>query len=198
MYMPAAVLRHKLSGSKFVRVLAVAYFGNLLGALTLAGMTWYSGILGDSASAAYAVSLANSKCSMNFGVALVRGVLCNWLVCLALYMTMAAADGVSKTILLWPPIMAFVALGFEHSVANMTFIPFGILLGSSEAYGLMAGVPALTAGWRGLLVANLVPVTLGNFIGGSVFVGLLYFKSNNLKTGVLDHIPAVDQAKENV
>lgn len=181
MFMPAAVWRHKLSLDKFLRVLVLAYVGNLVGSIVLAKMAAFSGLLSDPASAAYSVGVANAKVAIPFGVAVVRGILCNWLVCLAIYMALAASDGISKMILLWPPIMAFVALGFEHSIANMCFIPLGIFIGSTEAYAALAGAPALAATWYGFFVTNLVPVTLGNFIGGAFFVGLLYFKTNNLK-----------------
>jgi formate/nitrite transporter len=181
MFMPAAVWRHKVPMSKFARILILAYAGNLVGGIALAYLTAYSGLLSDAASAAYTVTVANGKCVLPFGVAFVRGILCNWLVCLAIYLTLAASDGVSKMVLLWPPILAFVALGFEHSVANMTFIPLGLLIGSSDAYAALSSVPALTATWYGLFITNLVPVTIGNFIGGSVFVGMLYYKANGIK-----------------
>ena len=181
MFMPSASWRHKIAMGKFFRILILAFIGNFVGSVIIALMGSYSGILSDPASSTYAVNLANGKCALAFWPALVRGILCNWLVCLAIYVAIAASDGVSKMLLLWPPITAFVALGFEHSVANMTFIPLGIMLGSTDAYAALSGVPALTASWSGLLVTNLIPVTLGNFIGGSVFVGLLYYKANNVK-----------------
>jgi formate/nitrite transporter len=180
MFMPSAVWRHKLGINGFVRVLILAYIGNLVGGLVIARLTAYTGLLSDQSSAAYAVGVANSKCVLSFGVALVRGIFCNWLVCLAIYLALAASDGVSKMVLMWPPILAFVALGFEHSIANMTFIPLGIYLGSAESYLAMTGVPALTATWSGFFITNLIPVTIGNFIGGSFFVGLLYYKANGI------------------
>jgi formate/nitrite transporter len=181
MLMPSAVWRHNLGLNKLLKVLLLAYAGNLAGGLVLAGLTCYSGVLSDPDSATYSVSVANGKCALGFGTALVRGVLCNWLVCLAIYMALTSSDAVSKAVLLWPPIMAFVALGFEHSVANMAFIPLGIWLGSAEAYAALAGAPPLTASWHGFFITNLIPVTLGNFIGGAFFVGLLLYKSNGLK-----------------
>jgi formate/nitrite transporter len=184
MFMPSAVWRHNLSMGKFFRVLFLAYAGNLVGGLVLAWLTSYSGILSDPASAIYSVGVANGKCTLGFGTALVRGILCNWLVCLAIFMALTSTDAISKAALIWPPIMAFVALGFEHSIANMTFIPLGIWLGSGEAYAALAGAPPLTATWYGLFVTNLIPVTLGNFIGGAFFVGLLYYKSNSVKPAV--------------
>jgi formate/nitrite transporter len=181
MLMPSAVWRHNLSIGKFFRVLFLAYAGNLVGGLVLAWLTSYSGALSDSDSAIYSVGVANGKCALGFGTALVRGVLCNWLVCLAIYMALTSSDAISKAALLWPPIMAFVALGFEHSIANMVFIPLGIWLGAGDAYAALAGAPPLTATWRGFFIDNLIPVTLGNFIGGAFFAGLLLYKSNGLK-----------------
>jgi formate/nitrite transporter len=177
MYMPSGVWKHGVGLDKFVRVLVLAYIGNFIGSVFLAKLSAYTGLLADPASAKYAVSVANSKVVLPFGVAFVRGIFCNWLVCLALYMAVAGGSGVSKLVMMWVPIFAFVALGFEHSIANMTFIPLGIFIGSAENY---AGGLELTATWGGL-IKNLIPVTLGNFLGGSVFVAWLYYKANGIK-----------------
>jgi formate/nitrite transporter FocA (FNT family) len=102
---------------------------------------------------------------------------------LAIYLATTSTDGVSKAVLLWPPITAFVALGFEHSVANMTFIPLGIFLGGTEAYAKLVvdGAAPLVATWNGFFINNLIPVTLGNFVGGAFFVGILYYIANGIK-----------------
>ncbi|MDR0354248.1 MAG: formate/nitrite transporter family protein [Deltaproteobacteria bacterium] len=183
MFMPSGVAKHGVGLDKFFRILILAWIGNLIGSVVLAWLGQYSGLMNDPATARYAVGVANGKVALPFGVAFVRGIFCNWLVCLAIYMALSASDGVSKAVLLWPPITAFVALGFEHSVANMTFVPLGIFIGSSESYAALVadGAPALTATWSGLFVNNLIPVTLGNFIGGAVFVGLAYYVANGLK-----------------
>jgi formate/nitrite transporter len=132
------------------------------------------------AMANYAVSIANGKCALAWDVAFYRGILCNWLVCLAIYMSLSSTDGISKAVLMWPPIMAFVAMGMEHSVANMTFVPLGIYIGSDFVYMAGTGALTLTASWSGLVINNLIPVVLGNFVGGALFVGMFYYWSNNL------------------
>jgi formate/nitrite transporter len=99
----------------------------------------------------------------------VRGILCNWLVCLAVFMATAARDIPGKLLACYVPIMAFVASGFEHSVANMYFIPTGLFI--KAKLGLAA--PTLT--WSNFFITNLVPVTLGNIIGGVVFVAFAYW-----------------------
>ncbi|MDR1921445.1 MAG: formate/nitrite transporter family protein [Candidatus Adiutrix sp.] len=192
MYMPAAVLHGKTGWRGLMRVWIISYGGNFVGGLVVAFFLGYStGVMFDVGSdgfmplAAYSVKLANDKCALAFETAFLRGVGCNWLVCLAIYMALAAEDGVSKAILLWPPVTAFVALGFEHSIANMTFIPLGLLIGSSEIYiNSSAQLPALSADLYGLLVANLIPVTLGNIVGGGLFVGMFYYKAAGLKPDV--------------
>jgi formate/nitrite transporter len=178
MFMPSGVAKHGLGMDKFFRILILAWIGNLIGSVVVAWLGNYTGLMADKATATYAVNVANGKCVLPFWVAFVRGIFCNWLVCLAIYMALSAADGVSKAVLLWPPITAFVALGFEHSVANMTFIPLGIFIGNSANY---AGTAVLTANWSGFFITNLIPVTLGNFIGGSIFVGMAYYVANGVK-----------------
>jgi formate/nitrite transporter len=188
MYMPAAVMNKKTGLGGLTYNWSVSFVSNLIGSVCLA---YFLGFMtnifmdpdgsGFRPLAAYAVNLANGKTHLDFGVAFWRGVGCNWLVCLAVYMSLTASDGVSKAIVMWPPIACFVALGYEHSVANMTFIPLGIFIGQSQAYLATANVPALTADWYGFFVTNLIPVTLGNIVGGMVFVAMFYYRGNGLK-----------------
>ena len=117
----------------------------------------------------HAIGIAAAKSRLPFDVALVRGILCNWLVCLAVFMATAARDIPGKILACYMPIMAFVASGFEHSVANMYFIPTGIFL----AGRLELDEPALN--WGNFFLANLLPVTLGNILGGVVFVAFAYW-----------------------
>ncbi|MDR2199078.1 MAG: formate/nitrite transporter family protein [Deltaproteobacteria bacterium] len=178
MYLLTSYAGGRVRGAGVLKVLALSYLGNFLGSLFLAWLIFKSGAMmapkgdGTYPLAAYAVNLANGKTALPFFTAFVRGVICNWLVCLAIFMSLAAQDGVSKTILMWPPIMAFVTLGMEHSVANMFFIPLGLFLGSFQAVA-ESGVK-LSATWGTFLIDNLVPVTLGNIVGGAFFVGLAY------------------------
>lgn len=193
MYLPSAVIHKKCTWGGLGRSWLISYVGNLIGSIFIAFfLGLLTGIFFDKAAnggmplAAYAVNLANGKCNLPFDVAFLRAVGCNWLVCLAIYMSLSASDAVSKVAVIWPPITAFVAIGFEHSVANMTFIPLGIFLGQSEVYtaALSQGlVPALSANtnWYGFFVTNLIPVTLGNIVGGMIFVSMLYYRATNTK-----------------
>jgi formate transporter len=116
------------------------------------------------------VDIALSKTSLSFGTAFFKGVLCNILVCLAVWMTFAGRSVVDKVVAIIFPITIFVAAGFEHSIANMYFIPLGIFIQQSADVPIGASI----IGWSGLFY-NLLPVILGNVLGGSVFVGLTYY-----------------------
>ncbi|MDR2340394.1 MAG: formate/nitrite transporter family protein [Deltaproteobacteria bacterium] len=178
MYMTGSFAAGGSSAGRSLRVLSVSYLGNFLGSVLIAFLAVESGVFMDQGPdgslplAETAIALANSKCSLGFQAAFLRGIVCNWLVCLAIFMSLRAADGVSKAILMWPPITAFVAMGMEHSVANMCFVPLGLFLGGTEA-AAQAGL-ALTADWGSFLFRNLLPVTLGNILGGALFVALPY------------------------
>jgi formate/nitrite transporter len=116
-----------------------------------------------------AVRIATAKCHITFFAAFVRGIMCNWLVCLAVLMATAARDISGKLLACYVPIMTFVTSGFEHSVANMYYIPTGLFL-SNE---ILLQDPALN--WYNFFVINLIPVTLGNVVGGVVFVAGAYW-----------------------
>jgi formate/nitrite transporter len=117
--------------------------------------------MNDSAVAAQAIAVASAKGALPFTEALFKGVLCNVLVCLAVWLAMAGRSVTDKILAIIFPISAFVAAGFEHSVANMYFLSVGALL---EGHLITGG-----------LVRNLVPVTLGNIAGGGIMVALVYF-----------------------
>ena len=165
-----------------------AWLGNFAGALFVAVcMVWATGLIFDKAPAAAGMSsvpwadalvkLANAKTSLGFMEAFWRAVGCNWLVCLAVYAAYAAKEVAGKILALWFPTMAFVALGMEHCIANMFFIPAAILTGTDPRYVALveAGQAApLTASWSSFFVDNLIPVTLGNIAGGAILVALLY------------------------
>ena len=158
---------------------ALVYIGNLLGAFAMVTMAYWSGFLhlGGDAVAATAIKIATAKVSLSADVAFVRGILCNALVCLAVWLCFAARSVVDKIFAIIFPITAFVALGFEHSIANMYFIPMGIMAAQNPAFAEVAGIaPAMAANLdMGGLIGNLVPVTLGNIVGGAVFVALSYY-----------------------
>ena len=144
---------------------------------TLALIFYYSGLwkTGNSDLGVAAIGIAAKKVSLDFSEALVRGIGCNWLVCLAVWMALAASQTIGKIFAIFFPIMGFVAIGFEHCVANMYFIPTGIFLKNWAGIGSasMAGLDALT--WANFVWKNLLPVTIGNIIGGAVFVGMSYW-----------------------
>jgi len=121
-----------------------------------------SGLLLKSPWIEYITSIAHAMCALSFGEAFGRGVGCNWLVCLAVWLAMGSEDIGGKILGIQFPIMAFVALGFEHSVANIFFIQAGIF-----------ATGAVT--WSAFLVNNLLPVTLGNIIAGAIFVAGIYW-----------------------
>ncbi|MDR2141519.1 MAG: formate/nitrite transporter family protein [Deltaproteobacteria bacterium] len=186
MFMTGALQHKKIDWAKFLKILTLSLIGNFIGSVILAWLTYKGTILMDGSAsgrpmANYAVSVANGKCALTFGVAFYRGILCNWLVCLAIYLSLSSTDGISKGVLMWPPIWCFVATGMEHSVANMTFVPLGIFIGTDPTYLATTGAVALTASWKGLVVTNLIPVVLGNYVGGALFVAMFYYWANNLK-----------------
>lgn len=169
----------RTSFASLLRNWGLVYFANLLGALSLVGLMFYTYQWTSSGYGvgANALLTANAKVNLSFGSALARGILCNALVCLAIWLTFSARTVTDKIVAILFPITAFVAAGFEHSVANMYFIPMGILLAGQPAVLAAAGVTAdgvakLT--WMGF-VGNLVPVTIGNIIGGAILIGLVYW-----------------------
>jgi len=172
-----SALDGRIRWSALVEKWAIVYVANFLGAMLLVGIMYGSGLWKVGAEfgvAKKALAIAKAKVELPFMAALLRGIACNWLVCLAVWMAMAARQVSCKILAIFFPIMAFVALGYEHSVANMYFIPLGIILkGTAAAAAFGAPLDALT--WGGFVVKNLVPVTIGNIIGGAGFVGALYW-----------------------
>ena len=163
--MIVSLLEGRIRLGAMVRVLALVYLGNLVGSVLVAILASLGGVLDGPAEAV--VSAAVNKTGMSFGAALLRGVLCNFLVCIAVWMAAAAKEPVGKILGVFFPIMAFVLSGYEHCVANMYYLPAGIL--TAARCGLEA--PGLT--WGTALLRNLLPVTLGNMIGG-MGVGVCY------------------------
>ena len=154
------------------------YIGNFIGGLLVAALTVYGGTysLFGGAAAAAAIRTAAAKVEMPFVEAMFRGILCNFLVCIGVWLAFAAKDVVGKVAGLFFPIMLFVLCGFEHSVANMYYIPTGLFASSIpkylDAYG---GAVSEKLTWGALFTRNLIPVTLGNIIGGMILVGIAYW-----------------------
>jgi formate/nitrite transporter len=154
----------KVTTAQIARNWTLVYLANFVGSVGAAVLVAWSGTLalGDGAVAATAIRIAEGKVALPFFEAFVRGILCNTLVCLAVWLCYAAHDVPGKVLAIVFPISAFVALGFEHSVANMYLIPVAMLAGAETV--TIAG-----------FLHNLVPVTLGNVVGGAVFVALVYW-----------------------
>ena len=157
--MTLAVMEKKTTMSKVFRNWGLVYVANFIGSLLLVLAIFYSATLtGDSATKA--IGIAESKASLTITQAFLRAILCNMIVVLAVWMATAGQDIVSKIFACWFPIMLFVLCGFEHSVANMFFIPMGMMLGAKVTMGH--------------LITNLVVVTLGNIVGGAIIVPFIY------------------------
>ena len=172
----------KVSTRLLLQNWAVVYLGNFAGAMATAVLVFASGqyIFGQGAVGAAALATANAKAGLDFWQALVLGILCNALVCLAVWLTFSARTTTDRILAIVPPITALVAAGFEHSIANMYFIPIGLLIkaGAPESYWtLLAKTPGDYADltWTNFFVNNLLPVTLGNIVGGAVLVGAVYW-----------------------
>jgi len=173
------VLARKVPVKSMLKNWIVVYFANFAGSMLLVIIMYYSGLwkTGNFGVGISALKIATGKVNLSFLEAFLRGVGCNWLVCLAVWLAISGQDTVSKIFGIYFPIMAFVASGFEHSVANMYFIPMGLFLKGNSALvngaGLVQTVKNLT--WSNFLVKNLIPVTLGNISGGAVCVGGSYY-----------------------
>lgn len=172
----------RVKTSLVMRNWLIVYFGNFVGAVGIAVLIYFSGHLSFAGGkiAETALSIANAKSNLDFGQAIILGILCNVLVCLAIWLSFSGRSTTDKMLAVVPPITAFVACGFEHSVANMYFIPVGLLLknGAGESFwtgiGKAAGdYPALNL--ENFFLRNLIPVTIGNIIGGAVLVGIVYW-----------------------
>jgi formate transporter len=171
-----SVLDKRASFWKMVYKWIIVFAANFLGSILVAYLYYQTNLwkMGDMNVGLAAIKIANAKVNLTFAEALTRGILCNWLVCLAVWMAFASREVIGKIFAIFFPIMAFVALGFEHSIANMYFIPMGIFLKTSGAFAA-AGIDLAGLSWSSFVVRNLIPVTIGNIIGGAIFVGLLYW-----------------------
>lgn len=172
----------KVSFAKMMQNWLVVYLGNMLGAFSIVILILLSGhpMMGDGLVGSKILEIAQSKCQLGFTQAVVLGILCNILVCLAIWLCYSARTTQGKILAIIFPITAFVAAGFEHSVANMYFIPAGLLLKATaqpEFWELIQSGPGLfpDLNWTGFIIYNLLPVSIGNIIGGAGFVGLAYW-----------------------
>jgi formate transporter len=161
----------RISTGELLKNWLIVYLANFAGAIGLVSLVYLSGHwqMNNGAVGINAVKIAVAKTSLPFWDAFFKGVLCNILVCLAVWLALAGRSVSDKIFAVIVPVSAFVAAGFEHSIANMYFIPLGILV-----QGHFSAVGSATLTWMGLLT-NLFPVTLGNIIGGGVMVAAVYY-----------------------
>lgn len=162
----------KVTSAELLRNWVVVFIANGIGAVALAWLVWMAGhpALGKGAVAQQAIAIASAKVSMPIAEAFFRGVMCNVLVCMAVWLAMASRSVTDKTLAVLFPVSAFVAAGFEHSIANFYFIPLAMFL-VHGGQPVPAGVTIDLAG----LAANMVPVTLGNLAGGAILVAGVYW-----------------------
>jgi len=168
----------KVTGRALLRNWGIVYTGNFVGSMGTALLVFLSkqyisggGVVGETA-----LKIANSKTSMDFFQAMFLGILCNVLVCLAVWMTFSARSTVDKITAIIFPITAFVAVGFEHSIANMYFVPYGLFIKQFDpGFIVESGLDVTNLTWGNFLLNNLIPVTIGNIIGGGVLVAAIYW-----------------------
>jgi formate transporter len=180
---PFGILNGTLSIKSLLRIWTIVYIGNFIGALLVSYLFAYStNILSTDPWLSAAKHIGEHKISGSFVSTFIKGIGANWLVCMAVWLAYAAKDITGKILGLWFPVMCFVAFGFEHSIANMFFIPTSMMLGANiDMYHF--------------IVVNLIPATVGNIVGGVLFVAIPYwfmFKSD------IQHVEAEEMAKSNV
>ncbi len=181
-FLVMAFASKKITLQQLMRNWTIVFIGNLVGSLLIVFLLamcgqWTEGSCGVGLKA---LAIANAKVNLGISTAFFRGILCNMLVCLAVWLCFSCRSTTDKILSILFPITMFVAMGFEHSVANMYFIPAGLVLkGNSQITAAIAasGKPMdlsnLTVG--GFLFKNLIPVTLGNIVGGAILVGVIYW-----------------------
>ena len=162
MTMFSGLLAKRIDAGALLRNWLLSYAGNFIGSIVMAYLAFGAKTAAVPAAKAAVVGIATAKVSLPFGVAVCKGILCNWLVCLAVWGTMASTSVAGKVLAIFWPITAFVTLGFEHSVANMFLIPHGMLNGAQVTV-------------KDMMLNNILPVTLGNVISAVLFVAGLHF-----------------------
>ena len=183
--MIAGTIDKRFSVLQMIRTLVVVWFSNMAGAIIISILVYYSGLLDYTSGAlgAFTIKVAYGKCTITPFKAICSGILCNILVCIAVLMATAAKDIAGKVWAIFFPICAFVVGGWAHCVANMFYIPAGIIAATNdtyvaraeELYGITAAQISANVNIGGF-ISNLIPVTIGNILGGMVFVALpLYF-----------------------
>lgn len=157
------LLQKRLNATTYIKLLFYSYIFNFIGAQLIAGVLSSAvGMFAHEPWQGYLHQLASGKVNQDFLTVFVKGIGANWLVCLGMWMGYASKDIIGKCIGIWIPVMLFVTLGYEHSIANMFFIPAAIYSGAEIL-------------WSSFLIQNLIPATLGNLVGGALLVGGIYW-----------------------
>lgn len=198
----SALLERKVTLKSMFRNWVIVYIGNFIGSVLIAYMIFKSGQLGsgNGALAVTTIKIAAYKTGLDFMPAFILGLMCNWLVCLAVWMSYGAKDITGKICAVFFPIWLFVTSGFEHSIANMYYIPAGILAKSNDNWAKLALESGVSIeklnhlNWSTFIFDNLIPVTLGNIIGGGMLVGVVYwyiYQSNTQESISVSSIDAM-------
>lgn len=166
MVMAVGLLKRTVTPQGLGAVWVLSFIGNLAGSLGLAWLIAQSGVLGSAPALEFVQKTAATKMNLPFSELFVRGILCNWLVCLAVWSALRAQGDAAKLVMIFWCLFAFIGAGFEHSVANMTLLGIALLQDHPD-----------TVTWAGF-AHNLIPVTLGNIVGGALFVGGAYWLAN--------------------
>lgn len=177
--MISSVMTRDITFGKMLKRWGLVYVANFIGSMLIVVIFYLSGLwkTGGGALGTAAVKIAAGKVSLSFTEALFRAIGCNWIVCLAVWMALSARQTIGKIFAIFFPIMGFVAIGFEHSVANMYFVPTGLFLKDFAGVGVPESFNPALLNWGSFFVKNLIPVTIGNIIGGVVFVGMGYWSA---------------------
>ena len=168
--MTLSVFKKEITWGAMLRNWGVVWIANLIGSIAIAYLMSKSGLYGE-AMVTKAIAIAEAKCAIPLGPVIIRAIFCNILVCLAVWMASASKDVIGKIFAMWFPIMLFVFSGFEHSVANMFFIPMGLFCGADIT-------------WGQIFLNNIIPVTFGNIIGGAIIIPIAYHYSYAKKAPV--------------
>jgi formate transporter FocA len=197
----------KVSLAALLRNWTVVYLGNFVGAIVTVVIMFLGRqyTFGGGSIGLTALNVANAKTGLDFMQAIALGIMCNALVCMAVWMCYSARSTTDKILSIIPPIAAFVAAGFEHSIANMYLIPIGLFVKSMAPASFWslkavtdAGVTAESFAnltWANFFLKNLLPVTIGNIIGGAIMVGLIYWFVYLRKPAVAAKAPLGQKAK---
>jgi formate/nitrite transporter len=169
MYLTSAFLSGRCRFRSVAFSLSLGWLGNFLGAVVCAYfLGYFPGLLSSDPQAAFVLAAASKKLSAGWGSVFLKGVGCNWLVCIAMWLQLACLDGVGKLLAIWLPIATFIWLGFEHSVANMSLLSLSLWMQGGSS-GSTAGGTAVMYSFGDVLFSNLIPATFGNIVGGALF-----------------------------